>query len=145
MDLPPWPGLEEADVTVGGLTVTAGAAAAAAAVLEASRTSAVAPVLSRTPLAGCDYLAAAGPFLPWSAARELHRDQSGAALRGAAGRHVVKDAVVAAIAAAVGQARAALAEEALSLIGSDERYAAAIAASATAEQARPRAAGSVAA
>jgi len=136
VECPAWPGLESAPVTVGGLTVTAVAACAAATALEASRTSAVAPVIARTPLAGCDFLSAAGPHLPWSASRDFRRDSLGLPRRGAAGRHVVKDAVIAAIAAAVAQARAVLAEEALQLIGTDERYAAAIA-SATARVPRP--------
>lgn len=142
MELPSWPGLAAAPVTVGGVTMTAAAACRLASGLEASRTSAIAPLLSRAGCPGLDSRAAAAPFLAWSRQRDLHRDGEGRALCGAAGRHVVKDALVRAIAAAIASARAALAEDALRLIGTDERYAAAIASS-VAPGRRP--AGSVAA
>lgn len=134
--LPLWPGLCEAFVVVGGVAVTVADAVAAAAVLSASRTSAVFPVLSRagSPLASCDYRAAAAPFLP----RHRSRDLTGRS--GAAGRHLVKDALIDAIGSAVEEARQRDVSAALRTLASDERYAAAIAASAARPARRSRAA-----
>src|SRR6266704_216784 len=81
-----WPALAGRQVEVGGVRVTCAQAAAAAEILIASRTSAIAPVLRAAghPLAGCDYFAAAGPYL----ARARAQPKTGRA--GAAGRHVTK-------------------------------------------------------
>jgi hypothetical protein len=131
--LPPrWPGLCEKAVFIGGVTVTVAQAVRAAAVLDASRTSAIAPVLGKLghPLAACDYFAAAAPYLP---AQRL-RAKTGRA--GAAGRHVTKNAFIEAIAAAVAGAREADVAAVLRRFASDERYAAAMAASARARPPR---------
>lgn len=130
--LPLWPGLSDAPVVLGGVAVTVAEAVRAAAVLSASRTSAVHPVLARagSPLAACDYRAVAAPFLP------SHRQRSLTGRSGAAGRHLVKDAFIDAVAAAVEDARRRDIDLALRTLGSDERYAAAIAASASASPAR---------
>jgi hypothetical protein len=113
-------------VILGGVAVTVTQAVAAASALSASRTSAVFPVLSRigSPLAACDYRAAAAPFLP----RHRSRDLTGRS--GAAGRHLVKDAFVDAIASAVEEARQRDVFSFIRTLGSDERYAAAIASAA---------------
>lgn len=133
---PLWPGLADMAVVVGGVAVTVSEAARSAAVLAASRTSAVYPVLAcaGSGLASCDYRAAAAPFLP----RHRSRDLTGRS--GAGGRHLVKDAFIDAIAAAVEEARQRDIASALRSLSSDERYAAAIAASALQPQRRLRAA-----
>jgi hypothetical protein len=61
----PWPSLAARLVTVGGAVVTYAEALRAAEVLAVSRTSAIAPVLrsAGSPLARCDYLAAASPYI----------------------------------------------------------------------------------
>lgn len=130
--LPLWPGLAGAGVVVGGVACTVAEAVEAAAVLSLSRTSAIFPVLTRarSPLASCDYRAAAAPYLGWA----RYAPRTGRA--GAAGRHVAKVAFLDAIAAAVEDARQRDIAAALRSLGSDERYAAAIAASASERPAR---------
>jgi len=132
-----WPGLGARPVTVGGSRVPFLAAARAGAILAASRTSAIAPVLraARSPLAGCDYFGAAAPFL--AAARAAPK--TGRA--GAAGRHVTKTAFLAAISAELNAAAAAELGTALAAFAEDERYAAAIARDAVTMRERAHAAG----
>jgi hypothetical protein len=133
----PWPSLAERILTVGGAAVTYAEALRAAQVLRASRTSAIAPVLraAGSPLAGCDYFAAAAPFL--DAARQAPK--TGRA--GAAGRHVTKNAFLAALGLAMAVAREQDLAAALEAFASDERYAVAIARDAVALRERAYAAG----
>jgi hypothetical protein len=122
-------------VVIGGVPVTVAQACAAATALEASRTTAVAPVIARTALAGCDVSAAVAPF---TASRRASERGTG---RGCRGRHVTRLALTDAIASSVRQAVASARERALRAIGSDERYATAIVASASSRvSARERAA-----
>jgi hypothetical protein len=118
-----WPGLGSAPVCVGGLAATFAEAARAAALLMSSRTSAIAPVLraARSPLAGCDYFAAAAPYL--AAARSLPK--TGRA--GAAGRHVTKIAFLEAVGRELDRCAAAEMGAAMAAFASDERYAVSIA------------------
>jgi hypothetical protein len=113
-------------VTVGGVTVTCGQAAAAMEVLAGSRTSAIAPVLraARSPLASCDYFTAAAPYLAWARSRP----KTGRA--GAAGRHVTKEAFCRAVRRAMDDAASARVASAMRCMRADERYAAQIAADA---------------
>jgi hypothetical protein len=129
----PWPSLAARAVTVGGTRVTFAEALRAAEILRDSRTSAIAPVLrsAGSPLASCDYFAAAAPYL--AAAKAAPK--TGRA--GAAGRHVTKNAFLEAIALACVLAREQDVADALAAFGSDERYAVAIARAAT--EARERA------
>lgn len=133
----PWPSLASRPVTVGGLAVAYAEALRAAQVLAASRTSAIMPVLraAGNPLAGCDYFAAAAPYM--AAARAMPK--TGRA--GAAGRHLTKDAFLHAVALALAVARAQDLEDALGAFGEDERYAAAIARDAVSLRERAYAAG----
>jgi hypothetical protein len=114
-------------VVLGGVACTVAEAVSAAAVLSASRTSAIFPVLTRarSPLAACDYRAAAAPYLEWA----RYAPRTGRS--GAAGRHVTKIAFLDAIAGEIEAARRRDIAAALRSLGSDERYAAAIAASAS--------------
>lgn len=121
-----WPHLAPVPVELGGAVVAYAEAVAAVQLLAASRTSAIAPVLkaARSPLAACDYFAAAAPHL----ARARALPPTGHA--GAAGRHLTKVAFAAAVAAALEAARADATARALVALGTDERYAAQIAADA---------------
>lgn len=140
-DLPsfsnPWPSLARRVITVGGVPVTYDEALSAAAVLAASRTSAVAPVLrsAGNPLADCDYRAAAAPYTE----RELRAPRTGR--RGAAGRHVVKLALITGIITALAAARERELSAALEAFGDDERYAVAVAGDAVSARERAYAAG----
>lgn len=129
----PWPSLAAREVTVGGTRVTFAEALRAAEILRDSRTSAIAPVLrsAGSPLASCDYFAAAAPHL--AAARLAPK--TGRA--GAAGRHVTKNAFIESVLLALAAAREREVAAALAAFGSDERYAVAIARAAT--EARERA------
>lgn len=119
----PWPSLASRGVTVGGTRVPFAEALRAAEILRDSRTSAIAPVLraAGSPLAGCDYFAAAAPYL--AAARAAPK--TGRA--GAAGRHVTKNAFLEAVAVACALAREEDLAGGLEAFTSDERYAVAIA------------------
>jgi hypothetical protein len=130
-----WPGLSGQPVRVGGVTVTYEQAVAATEVLVASRTSAIGPVLGAagSPLATCDYLGAARPFM--AAARTLPK--TGRA--GAAGRHVTKTAFLAALARELAAAEACELSRAMSAFGTDERYAVAMAREAVAIRERSHA------
>jgi hypothetical protein len=132
-----WPALAARQVEVGGVRVTCAQAAAAAEILIASRTSAIAPVLRAAghPLACCDYFAAARPHL----ARARAQPKTGRA--GAAGRHVTKWAFLAAVSAALSAARERELDSWRSALATDERYAAAIARDAVALRQRAHAAG----
>lgn len=132
-----WPALAARQVEVGGVRVTCAQAAAAAEILIASRTSAIAPVLRAAghPLAGCDYFAAARPYL----ARARAQPKTGRA--GAAGRHVTKHAFLAAVTVALSAAREHELAGWRSALATDERYAAAIARDAVAARQRAHAAG----
>lgn len=123
-DVPAWPGLATAAISVGGVTCTVSDACTAAAVLASSRSSAIRSLLTAAgnPLAGCDYWAVARPYL--AAARSV---LSPTHQRGCAGRHVAKTAFCEALCAAVEQARAAFWRSAMAAFSRDERYAAAIA------------------
>jgi len=132
-----WPGLGARPVKLGGALVPFAEAARTAAVLSASRTSAIAPVLrsQRSGLDGCDFFSAADPYL--AAARALPLTGRS----GAAGRHVTKIAFLAAIEA---ELDAAVREElgyALAALAGDERYATAIAREAVVLRERAHAAG----
>jgi hypothetical protein len=118
-----WPGLDRRLVRIGGVSVTCADAVTAAEILQASRTSAIAPVLraAGSLLAPCDYFAAAAPYL--AAARS--EPKTGRA--GAAGRHVTKNAFLAAVTAAVLDAREAELSAVLSEFATDERYVTAMA------------------
>lgn len=133
----PWPSLAARPVTVGGARVTFAEALRAAEILRDSRTSAIAPVLraAGSPLAGCDYFAAAAPHL--AAARAAPK--TGRA--GAAGRHVTKNAFLDAVALALAVAREEDLADALDAFTSDERYAVAVARAATDARERAYAAG----
>lgn len=133
----PWPSLAARAVTVGGVRVPFAEALRAAEILRDSRTSAIAPVLraAGSPLAGCDYFAAAAPYL--AAARAAPK--TGRA--GAAGRHVTKNAFLEAVALALTIAREEDLAGALEAFTSDERYAVAIARAATDARERAYAAG----
>jgi hypothetical protein len=133
----PWPSLAVRLVTVGGARVTFAEALRAAEILRDSRTSAIAPVLraAGSPLAACDYFAAAAPYL----AAALTAPKTGRA--GAAGRHVTKNAFLDAIALALTLAREQDVAEAVAAFGDDERYAVAIARDATGARERAYAAG----
>ena len=132
-----WPALAARQVTVGGLAVPYGEAVRAAEILLASRTSAIAPVLraAGSPLAGCDYFGAAGPYIE----RARQAPKTGGI--GAAGRHVTKHAFLASIAAELERARAAELASWQGALATDERYAAAIARDAVALRQRAHAAG----
>lgn len=123
-----WPGLASRPVQVGGVRCTYEDAVAASQLLAASRTSAIAPVLAAAgnPLAACDYFAVSSPFMDM--ARELPKTGKS----GAAGRHVTKTAFLAALAQVLGYAEAAELGKAMEAFGTDERYAAAMAAEAVA-------------
>jgi len=133
----PWPSLAARPVTVGGTRVPFADALRAAEILQASRTSAIAPVLraAGSPLAGCDYFAAAAPYL--AAARSAPK--TGRA--GAAGRHVTKNAFIESVMTALAIAREQDLEDALAAFTSDERYAVAVARAATDARERAYAAG----
>jgi hypothetical protein len=132
-----WPALAARQVEVGGVRVSCAQAVAAAEILIASRTSAIAPVLRAAghPLAGCDYFAAAAPHL----ARARAQPKTGRA--GAAGRHVTKHAFLAALTVALSAARERELAGWRSALATDERYAAAIARDAVAARQRAHAAG----
>jgi hypothetical protein len=119
----PWPSLAARRVTIGGQVASYADALAAAEVLQASRTSAIAPVLksARSPLAGCDYFGAAAPYV------EAARLAPKTGRRGAAGRHVTKRAFLQAVALALAVAREQEVIAALEAFSADERYATAIA------------------
>jgi hypothetical protein len=131
-----WPGLAARPAEVGGITVTCAQAAEAAELLEASRTSAIAPVLraAGSPLAGCDYFAAAAPYL--AQARELPKTGR----VGAAGRHVTKHAFLMAITAQLAAACASELAGWRSALAADERYASAMARDAVSVRQRAHAA-----
>lgn len=122
-----WPGLAASLITVGGVTVTCEQARQAALILRASRTSAVQPVLAAAghPLAACNYFAASAPWV-----REVKARVAKTGRAGAAGRHVVKEALIIAIEAACEEARDADVASILRAFASDERYASAMAAAA---------------
>jgi hypothetical protein len=119
----PWPALAAREVTVGGVRVPFAEALRAVEILQASRTSAIAPVLrsAGSPLAGCDYFGAAAPYM--EAARQAPK--TGRA--GAAGRHVTKNAFIEAVTLALAVAREEDLQGALEAFTSDERYAVAVA------------------
>lgn len=128
----PWPALAARSVTVGGLAVSFASALEAANILQASRTSAIQPVLRArgSLLASCDYFAAAAPYL--AAARLAPR--TGRA--GAAGRHVTKNAFIESVVMTLAVAREEELEAALAAFRADERYAVAIARDAVAVRER---------
>jgi hypothetical protein len=128
----PWPALAQRLVVVGGLPVTYAEALRAAEILLPSRTSAIAPVLrsAGSPLAGCDYFAAAAPYL--DAARRAPK--TGRA--GAAGRHVTKNAFIEAVTLVLAVAREQEVAAGLDAFAADERYATAIARDAVAARER---------
>lgn len=121
-----WPGLAARRVTVGGVTVTCADVVAAGEILVLSRTSAIAPVLraAGSPLASCDYFAVAAPYTG-QARRAPKTGRSGAA-----GRHVTKNAFLAALGDVLAAARDAETAEAMAAFAADERYATAMAADA---------------
>jgi len=133
-----WPGLASRPVNIGGVTATYAEAAAAARALARAGGIMVRQVLlaAGSPLAGCDYHAAAAPF------REaVFRGQFPASSptgRGAAGRPATKQAFIKAIEDALCQAELAeparhFADDlarAREAFGSDAGYAAAMAAAA---------------
>jgi hypothetical protein len=124
-------------VVVGGVPVTYAVAEHAAEVLAVSRTSAIKPVLKAAgnELSQCDYFDAAAPYLAAAqAAPKTGRI-------GAAGRHITKNAFIAAISAALARARTAELAAALNAFVTDERYAVAIALEAVAVRERAHAAG----
>lgn len=133
----PWPSLSDRLVTVGGVPVTYSDALEAAGILAASRTSAIEPVLraAGSPLARCDYLGAAAPYL------FLARQAPKTGRIGAAGRHVTKDAFLRAVAFALQVAREEDLGLALGAFAADERYAVAIARDAVALRERAYVAG----
>jgi hypothetical protein len=133
----PWPALAVRAVRVGGVSVAYAEAAEAVEILQVSRTSAIAPVLraAGSALAGCDYFAAAGPFM----AEARRAPKTGRA--GAAGRHVTKCAFITAISLALSLAREAELAEAFAAFAADERYAVAMAREATGVRERAHAAG----
>lgn len=137
----PWPALAARQIALGGAVVTVSDALRAARALAASRTSAVAPVLRSVggPVAGCDYLAASAPYV----GHEKARPKTGRA--GAAGRHLVKNALITAIADLVAAERRADLAAAMAAFGSDERYAVAMARDATALREKADLPGAVAA
>jgi hypothetical protein len=117
--------------------VTYAEAVRAAAVLAASRTSAIAPVLraAGSPLASCDYFAAAAPYL------EVARAVPKTGRCGAAGRHVTKHAFLLAVFAGLDAARDAGLAGWQAALAADERYAASIARDAVVLRQRAHAAG----
>jgi hypothetical protein len=132
-----WPALGARPVTLGGTAVPFSEAVRTASVLAVSRTSAIAPVLRsmRSGLDGCDYFSAAGPYLAAARSAPL------TGRSGAAGRHVTKNAFLAAIAAQLEAAYSAELGAAVSALAGDERYAAAIAREAVTLRERAHAAG----
>jgi hypothetical protein len=132
-----WPGLGERVVVIGGVRVRFREAEQAIAVLAGSRTSAIAPVLKAagSPLAVCDYFAAATPYL--AAARSAPKTGR----IGAAGRHVTKNAFIDAVNTALAEARSAELAAAIAAFRTDERYAVLIAREAVAVRVRAHAAG----
>lgn len=120
-------GLAAFPVTVGGVTCTAAQAADAARVLSESKSSAIRALLrgAGSPLAECDYWAAAGPYLSAAKAQIAPTGQ-----RGCAGRHVAKTAFCEAVCAAVEGARPRFQAAAVSAFARDSRYAAQMAADA---------------
>jgi hypothetical protein len=142
-----WPHLPGRPVSVGGVTVTCAQAAAALGALRASGGIMVRQVLAAaaSPLAACDYHAAALPFIPAVRAEEQAPACSG---RGAAGRPVTKTAFMRAVSAALAAAgRAEPArhfagdlEQAMAAFSSDSGYAAAMARAAVAVAGREHAA-----
>lgn len=130
-----WPALAAREIALGGVIVTVSDALRAARALTASRTSAVAPVLRSVggPVARCDYFAASAPYV----ARQKAEPKTGRA--GAAGRHLVKNALITAIADLVAAERRADLAAAMAAFGSDERYAVAMARDATALREKARA------
>jgi hypothetical protein len=133
----PWPSLAGRFVIIGGVRVTYAEALRAADILADSRTSAIAPVLraAGSPLAGCDYFAAAAPYL--AAARLAPK--TGRA--GAAGRHVTKHAFTESVVLALLVAREQDLADADGAFAADERYAVAIARDAVAARERAYASG----
>lgn len=132
-----WPGLDQHTVVIGGMLVSYPDAERAVALLDASRTSAIAPVLKAAgcPLWCCDYFGAAAPYL--AAAKAAPKTGR----IGAAGRHVTKNAFIAAICRALTEARAGELAAAMRAFATDERYAVAIAREAVAVRERAHAAG----
>lgn len=132
-----WPALAGRVVEVGGVPVSYTEASRVARLLSMSRTSAIAPVLAhaRSPLARCDYFAAARPYL--AAARQAPKTGRS----GAAGRHVTKNAFITALRAGLRRAEEAELRRALGAFREDERYAAAMAREAVAILEREHAAG----
>jgi hypothetical protein len=90
-------GWHSAPVTIGGIVTTALEVARALQVLTASAGMMVAQPLRKanSPLAACDYHAAARPWKAASAASDPHHG------RGAAGRHITKVAFMACLSAAL--------------------------------------------
>ena len=136
-----WPALPARPVAVGGVTCTCAQAQRALAALAAAGGIMVAQVLrgAGSPLAGCDYHAAAAPFL-------LPLPAAGG--RGAAGRPVTRTAFMRAIAAVLDAAAraeparhfASRLDAARDAFGSDAGYAAAMASAAVAVLEREHAA-----
>jgi hypothetical protein len=127
-----WPGLPARRTEVGGVTVTCADIVRASEILILSRTSAIAPVLraAGSPLAACDYFAAAAPYI------EQARRAPKTGRAGAAGRHVTKNAFLDALRAALVSARTAETAEAMAAFAADERYATAMARDAVDARAR---------
>lgn len=142
-----WPFLKGRPVTIGGLTVTCAQAETALAVLSRSGGVMVAQVLraAGSPLADCDYRAAADSFCAPAARVPSSRTSR----RGAAGRPVTKAAFMSAIAAALDAALAgepalhyaADIKAARRAFGADAGYAAAMARAAVDVSAREHLAG----
>lgn len=124
-------------VAVGGVSVDYAEAERAVEILASSRSSVVMPSLRAAgcALAGCDYFAAAAPYVEWA----RYAPRTGRA--GAAGRHVTKVAFIAAVERALETAREQEVAAALLAFGTDERYAVAIARAAVEVRERARAAG----
>jgi hypothetical protein len=132
-----WPALAERRVTVGGVEVSYAEAERAAGILAATASSVIQPSLrtAGSPLAGCDYFAAAAPYI------EQCRYWPRTGRIGAAGRHVTKTAFIIAVEAALEAAREREIAAALDAFARDERYAAAMAREAVGVRERARAAG----
>jgi len=124
---PPWPALAARSVAVGGVSVSFAEALAAANILRSSRTSAIQPVLraAGSPLAGCDYLAVAAPYMGTA------REQPKTGRAGAAGRHLAKNAFIESVALLLTVARDQEIADAMEAFAADERYAVAVARDAT--------------
>jgi hypothetical protein len=119
----PWPALAARIVLIGGVSVTFAQAVQAAEILMGSRTSAIAPVLKSAgnPLAVCDYFGVAAPYI------EQARQAPKTGRAGAAGRHVTKTAFLEAVGWQLAIAREQEVADGLEAMGTDERYAVAIA------------------